>query len=190
MQHLGNDDNCRPESDEVTIPQRLFLSYLFLSLPIEVHRRYKNRNTLLPIEPGDHDINNMVSSMNRLRSFLVVAVMMLASSQALTAQGGPAVDITGKWSFTVTTDAGTGTPTVTLKQRGDSLTGHYSSQALGEADITGTVKDRKLTFKFVAEVQGTSLAITYTGSVESADALKGTVDIGGQASGSFTAKRQ
>ena len=77
-----------------------------------------------------------------------------------------------------------------MKQRGDSLTGHYSSQALGEADLTGTVKDRKLTFKFVADVQGTSLAITYTGTVEATDALKGTVDIGGQATGTFTAKKQ
>lgn len=132
----------------------------------------------------------MVTPMNRLRSFLMIAAMILATPYSLLAQGAPAVDVTGKWSFTVTTDAGTGTPTVTLKQRGDSLTGHYSSQALGEADLTGTVKDRKISFKFVADVQGTSLAITYTGTVESTDALKGTVDIGGQATGTFTAKRQ
>lgn len=131
----------------------------------------------------------MVSPMNRLRSLLMIAAMTLATPYSLIAQGAP-VDVTGKWLFTVTTDAGTGTPTVTLKQRGDSLTGHYSSQALGEADLTGTVKDRMLTFRFVADVQGTSLAITYTGTVEATDVLKGTVDIGGQASGTFTAKRQ
>jgi hypothetical protein len=50
------------------------------------------------------------------------------------------IDITGKWTFTVQTDAGSGTPTVTLKQDGEKLTGHYSSQNLGEADLTGTVK--------------------------------------------------
>ena len=132
----------------------------------------------------------MVTPMTRLRSLLMIAAMLLVSPYSLTAQGTPAVDVTGKWAFTVTTSAGTGTPTVTLKQQGDSLTGHYSSQALGEADLAGTVKDRKITFKFVAEVQGTSLAITYTGTVEAADALKGTVDIGGQASGTFTAKKQ
>jgi hypothetical protein len=120
----------------------------------------------------------------------MIAALMLSTSSAMAAQGTPAVDVTGKWAFTVTTSAGTGTPTVTLKQQGDSLTGHYSSQALGEADLAGTVKDRKITFKFVAEVQGTSLAITYTGTVEAADAFKGTVDIGAQASGTFTAKKQ
>jgi hypothetical protein len=119
----------------------------------------------------------------------MIAAMTLATPCSLSAQGAP-VDVTGKWSFSVTTDAGTGTPTVTLKQRGDSLTGHYSSQALGEADLAGTVKDRKLTFKFVADVQGTSLAIIYTGTVEGPDALKGTVDIGGQATGTFTARKQ
>lgn len=132
----------------------------------------------------------MVTPMNRIRSLLLIAAMMLATPYSLTAQAAPAVDVTGKWAFTVTTSAGTGTPTVTLKQRGDTLTGHYSSQALGEADLTGTVKDGKITFKFVAEVQGTSLAITYAGTVEASDALKGTVDIGGQASGTFMAKRQ
>ena len=99
-------------------------------------------------------------------------------------------DISGTWLFSVVTDAGTGTPTVTLKQSGDSLTGHYSSQLLGEADLTGSVKGDKFTFQLDASVQGTSVTVTYTGTVESKDALKGTVDLGGAASGTFTAKRQ
>jgi hypothetical protein len=108
---------------------------------------------------------------------------------ALSAQGDTKVDVTGKWLFSVTTNAGTGTPTVTLKQQGDTLTGHYSSQALGEADLKGTVKDRKINFSFTVELQGTRLVVAYSGTVESNDAMKGTVDIGGQAGGTFTAKR-
>jgi hypothetical protein len=38
--------------------------------------------------------------------------------------------------------------------------------------------------------QGTGLAVTYAGTLESKDALKGTVDLGGMGSGMFTAKRQ
>jgi hypothetical protein len=101
-----------------------------------------------------------------------------------------AVDVTGKWLFTVTTDGGSGTPTVTLKQQGDSLTGHYSSQVFGEADFKGAVKDAKINFSIKAEVQGTSLVVTYSGTVESNDAMKGTVDLGGMGTGTFTAKRQ
>jgi hypothetical protein len=100
------------------------------------------------------------------------------------------VDVTGKWTFTVQTDAGTGEPTVTLKQEGEKLTGHYSSQTLGEADLTGTVKGQQIQFSFTANAQGTSLEVKYSGTVESKDALKGTVDLGGLGSGTFTAKRQ
>ena len=131
--------------------------------------------------------------MSRMRAYLTAIIM--TSTIALLplrvgAQAGGKIDVTGKWLFTVTTDAGTGTPTVTLKQQGDTLTGHYSSQVLGEADLKGTVKERKITFSFKADVQGTSLTVAYTGTVESNDAIKGTVDLGGMGTGTFTAKRQ
>ena len=130
--------------------------------------------------------------MFRLRAVLsatLLASAIVLGPATLWAQADTKIDVTGKWVFSVTTDAGTGTPAVTLKQQGDSLTGHYSSQALGEADLKGTVKDRKITFTFRIELQGTPLVVTYAGTVESNDAMKGTVDIGGAATGTFTAKR-
>ena len=128
--------------------------------------------------------------MPRFRSSLTVVAMLTAVLFAPRSLAAQKVDVTGKWLFSVTSGAGTGTPTVTLKQQGDSLTGHYSSQALGEADFKGTVKDGKINFSFTAEVQGTSLLVAYSGTVEGSDALKGAVDIGGQVTGTFTAKRQ
>jgi len=130
--------------------------------------------------------------MVRLRAVLSTTLFALAIAvvpTTLSAQTEIKIDVTGKWLFNVTTDAGTGTPTVTLKQQGDSLTGHYSSQTLGEADLKGTVKDKKIAFMFRIELQGTPLTVNYAGTVESNDAMKGTVDIGGAASGTFTAKR-
>ena len=127
--------------------------------------------------------------MLRLRSYLTVLVVLataMLSPRVLTAQK---VDVTGKWQFTVTTDAGTGSPTVTFKQQGDSLTGHDSSQVLGESDFKGTLKDGKIAFVLRVEVQGTKLLVTYNGTVESNDAMKGTVDLGGQGTGTFTGKR-
>ena len=53
--------------------------------------------------------------------------------------------MTGKWVFKVETAAGSGTPTMTFKQEGEKLTGHYSGQ-LGEADLTGTVKGEAIEF--------------------------------------------
>jgi hypothetical protein len=129
--------------------------------------------------------------MSRLRSYMVAVAMTSAVVvMPAAAQTETKVDVTGKWLFSVTTGAGTGTPTLTLKQQGDSVSGHYSSQTLGEADLKGTVKDGKITFRFQADVQGTAVNVTYVGTVESKDAMKGTVDLGGMATGTFTAKRQ
>jgi hypothetical protein len=122
-----------------------------------------------------------------VRTILVAATMVLAGTAGAQEKK---TDITGKWLFTVQTDAGTGTPTITFKQTTDSLSGHYSSQAFGEVDFKGTIKDKQFTFSFAANVQGTSFTVTYKGTVETADALKGTIDLGGQGSGTFTAKKQ
>jgi len=121
------------------------------------------------------------------RMYAVLAIVLLAS---LTIAAQAKTDVTGKWLFNVQTDAGTGTPTVTFKQDGEKLTGHYSSQTFGEVDFTGSVKGSDIKFSFTADAQGTSLNVTYTGTIESKDSLKGTVDLGGLAQGTFTAKRQ
>lgn len=121
------------------------------------------------------------------RMYAIFAIVLLAS---LTAAAQAKTDITGKWLFTVQTDAGTGTPTVTFKQDGEKLTGHYSSQLLGEADLTGSVKGKEIKFSFTADLQGTAVNVTYAGTIEDKDSLKGTVDLGGLAQGTFTAKRQ
>jgi hypothetical protein len=135
-------------------------------------------------------------SMQKTRVYLTAVVIASAmallpvTAAAQAAKVEKKVDVSGKWLFSVTTDAGTGTPTVTLKQTGDSLSGHYSSQTLGEAELKGTVKDQKIGFSFAVEVQGTTITVTYSGTMETSDSMKGTVDLGGMASGTFTAKRQ
>lgn len=43
-------------------------------------------------------------------------------------------DVAGTWTLTVTTDNGVTNPVLTLEQDGETLTGHYSSEALGEED--------------------------------------------------------
>ena len=125
----------------------------------------------------------------RLFNLFATALAAIAiAGAALTAQASK-VDVTGKWMFNVETAAGSGTPTITLKQDGDKLTGHYSGQ-LGEADLTGTVKGQEIAFKFTVDAQGNNLDCTYTGTVEGKDALKGKVNIAGLADGTFTAKKQ
>ncbi len=122
--------------------------------------------------------------------FVTALPLVRRDVPAAAAQDKPRFDVTGNWAFQVTTSAGSGTPTVTLKQSGETLTGHYSSTNLGEADLTGTVKGQDIAFKFVGTVGGMAVDVTYTGTIESNEAMKGTLDIGGLAQGTFTAKRQ
>lgn len=122
-------------------------------------------------------------------AFAIASAMMILPA-SLAAQADKKVDLTGKWNFTVVTDNGTATPTVTFKQQGDSLSGRYSSQTLGEVDFKGTVKAQAIKFVLNVDMQGTSHSLTYAGTVESDGTLKGAVDFGGMGSATFTAKRQ
>lgn len=89
----------------------------------------------------------------RVRNAAVVALWVLALVGPIAAQGK--VDLTGKWALEVNTEAGgTTNPTVTLKQDGAGLTGHYSSSTLGEAEIKGTVKGQAITFSLLATPAG------------------------------------
>ena len=118
-----------------------------------------------------------------------IAVAVVLGVSADVAGQAAKVDVTGKWAFSVETAAGSGNPTLTMKQDGEKLTGHYSGQ-LGESDFTGTLKGQAIYIKFTIDVQGNQLEYIYDGTVESKDALKGKVSIVGLGDGTFTAKRQ
>src|SRR5215467_15225244 len=122
--------------------------------------------------------------------FLFVAALTLSIAAPIAVVAQAPVNVTGKWIFTVETSAGAGMPTVTLKQDGEKLTGHYSSQNFGEVDLTGTVKGTAINFMFGADVQGTHLDVSYSGTIEGKDSMKGKVNLGGLGEGTFTARRQ
>lgn len=102
--------------------------------------------------------------------------------------GAQAANITGEWNFTVETDQGGGTPTITFKQDSEKLTGKYAGQ-LGNADLTGTLKGTAIHFTFTLDVQGQQAPVTYDGTVEK-NTMKGKMDIGGMVSGTFTATKK
>jgi hypothetical protein len=120
----------------------------------------------------------------------VLAALVCVTVALGVSMSAQAVNITGKWAFNVQTDGGGGTPTITFKQDGETLTGHYSGQ-LGESDLKGTVKGKMIEFTFNAEAQGQSIDVAYKGEIVDKDNLKGTLALaGGQLNGTFTAKRQ
>jgi hypothetical protein len=118
----------------------------------------------------------------------VVVGALIVSGWTAGAQGK--VDVTGKWMLEVNTEAGgTTTPSVTLKQDGEKLTGRYSSATLGDADVTGTIKGQNITFSLTGNAQGQSIQVTYTGTVEGSS-MKGKIDLAGVGGGTFTGKKQ
>jgi hypothetical protein len=131
--------------------------------------------------------------MKRL-SMLAVAVAALfipATSLLLAAAGvqDKPVDVAGKWALTVETAGGTGTPSVDLKQDGETLTGTYSSEVFGEQTVAGTIKGAAITFGFTTEFQGNKVTVTYSGTAD-ATTMRGKVTIGDLGEGTFTGKKQ
>jgi hypothetical protein len=99
------------------------------------------------------------------------------------------VDVSGVWALQIDLGGNTGTPTATFKQDGEKLTGTYSSQVVGEQQLTGTIKGTAIEFGFTASFEGNAVKVTYTGTVEK-DTMKGTVVFGDFGSGTFTGKKK
>jgi len=124
------------------------------------------------------------------RALLAAIVVSTAVAVAVAAAQAQKTDITGTWTFDVKTDAGGGTPTVTFKQDGERITGHYSSTNLGEADLTGTVKGKDIAFAFDGQVQGQTVPVTYNGTIDSPTTMSGRMSIGGAVGGTFNGKKK
>ena len=126
--------------------------------------------------------------------------LLLAAATAVTTTGvavmpsaaiaaAPAADISGTWTTSFDSQVGQQTYTYTFKVDGGALTGHSKSN-IGESDLKGTVDGDKVTFVENLNYQDMPLAITYTGQIVSADAIKFKRDVAGQGGEEFTAKRQ
>ena len=121
-------------------------------------------------------------------SLVVMTMTTLLMAAGLFAQT-PA-DVAGDWALMVDTDAGPTTPSVVLEQDGTELTGHYSSETLGEADVTGSVSGNEVQFSFSASAQGFDVDVSYTGTLQDDGTLSGQISLGGLGGGTFTGKRR
>jgi len=124
----------------------------------------------------------------RLVGNLVTAIAIMF---AVVAQSSAQTNMTGSWILEVSSDQGITMPELTLVQEGMKVTGHYSSDALGENDITGMVDGNKVMVSFEADLQGQSAPVSYTGTVNEEGVWSGTLDIaGGLLTGTFKAKKK
>jgi hypothetical protein len=101
----------------------------------------------------------------------------------------PAPNLTGVWAFSVVTENGTGTPSVTLLQEGETLSGTYVSDRMGARRLEGWVRGDSVHFRLETDPSA-GVVMTFIGRVQGDGGLAGIVDFGGMGGATFTARRQ
>ena len=120
----------------------------------------------------------------------VAATVVATMAMGLTAAPQTPADVAGEWALTGETDNGPFMSTVMLEQNGTELTGHYSSEAVGEADVKGSVSGNDFMFSLSADLGGQSIELTYTCTLHDDGTLSGQLDLGGYGGGTFTGTRR
>jgi hypothetical protein len=125
---------------------------------------------------------------SRLAVIVLLAAISVTSGVSRAATAPP--DISGTWSFSVDLDnGGHGDPTFVFTQTKEALTGSYEGP-LGSYKVTGTIKDNKAVFGFEFSEDGQTRKAIYTGVVESATTMTGTLDLSGGPKGKWTATKK
>jgi len=127
----------------------------------------------------------------KARVGLVVGLLFAVSAAVPMAGAAQVADVAGGWILEVETDQGVTTPSWVLEQDGTTLTGRYSSDALGQNQIRGTVDGTTVVVTFSAELQGQAIPVEYRGTLGDDGVIRGSIDIAdGMMQGSFTARRR
>ncbi|HLK51081.1 MAG TPA: hypothetical protein VKT49_23225 [Bryobacteraceae bacterium] len=113
----------------------------------------------------------------------VLAVVLLLALSAFRLQ---AADVSGSWAVTVMLDAGSGTASFVFEQKGDSLSGTYSG-VLGQAKVAGTVKGDQVEWSFDGGPAG---KVSFHGTLDGANKMKGSAEYGQLGKGSFTGEKK
>ena len=120
---------------------------------------------------------------------LAIATVFGHATYAQQKPAETALNIAGKWAMSLEMQQGTGTPTLTLVQDGEKITGTYAGR-YGEYALKGTLKGRALVFGFSMTAEGTSVEMGFEGEVAAdGQSMKGTADMGPAGEANWTAKR-
>ena len=120
--------------------------------------------------------------MSHHRLGLVVALLALVGMSGVMAQ---TADITGTWNFLVDMGSVIGEPVFSFEQKGETLAGTVSSPR-GRQKVTGSIKNDTVVFEFEGGRDGQTFKAVYTGTVESATGMRGTVEYAGALDGAGT----
>lgn len=120
---------------------------------------------------------------------LVSALVLACAVMTALAQND---SVSGNWKVTGDISGYPVNQVCTFTQDGKKLTG--SCKSAGESktnEISGDVDDKKVTWQFDTEYNGSQLTITFKGTLDTDSQLKGDIDVQPLgASGTFTARRE
>lgn len=108
-----------------------------------------------------------------MKKIFIAAVLLVATTPFLNAE---AAGITGKWKVHNSISGSESDQDCTLSQNGKELTGSCKGDN-GEVKVTGSVDDKKVTWKYDSEYNGSPLTLTYTGTLDDSGSIKGEVNV-------------
>lgn len=98
-------------------------------------------------------------------------------------------DVSGTWNVTVEGPQGPMGSVLTIEQKGDTLSGKFSSE-IGEAPISGMVKGDSVKIALGLDMGGQQLSLQIAGALKDADNMAGVVEAVGMGGFPFTATRK
>jgi hypothetical protein len=97
-------------------------------------------------------------------------------------------DVNGDWDLSVSTAQGDFTPSLTIRQEGERISGVYRGR-MGETALAGSLKGNEIRFSVNLKFRDQDFGIQYAGTVEG-NSMKGTVQFSQGASGTWSARRK
>ncbi len=122
-----------------------------------------------------------------MRQMLAAILFAVAMTALPAAQTAP--KILGEWELTTLSPVGETTNTVEFKMDGDTFKAIAKSPQGERPYDSAAVEGDKVSLVLTIDYQGQPMTISYLGTVAD-DAINGSVDFGGLAQGSFSAKRK
>jgi autotransporter translocation and assembly factor TamB len=117
-----------------------------------------------------------------------LSVALFACTAAFVLSAADTVDVSGTWQFTIQDTGRVFTPSFTLTQQGDQLTGTYKNSQ-GDNAANGSVKGNEVTLNAQITAQdGNKRTVTYVGTV-TGDTMTGKMQTT-RADVTFVAKRE
>jgi len=119
------------------------------------------------------------------KAYLLILVMALLSLSAIAKD----VNVSGDWTFTITTPQGERTNDLTFVQNGEKLTVTMKSSR-GEVTGEGTVKGNDIEWSITRDTPRGQFTMTYKGKIQDENTITGEVEMGNFGTANWKAVRK